>query len=87
MAKTPAERKKATQARSLLMKYGSSCLLQLFDDEPPALEGNFDQVRKERVARAAAQKKFQDDLAAQVVHVKHDHCYTHERSDANDIEE
>ncbi|XP_065903217.1 uncharacterized protein [Dysidea avara] len=87
VAKTPAERKKATEARSLLMKYGSSCFLQLFDDEPPPLESHFDQVKKERVARAAAQKKFQDDLAAQVVHVKHDHCYTHERSDANDIEE
>ena len=71
------------------MKYGSSCFLQLFDDKPPPppLEIHFDQVKRERVARDAAKKKFQDDLAAKVVHVKHDHCYTHARSGANDTEE
>jgi len=35
------------------------------------------------VARAAAPKKFQDNLPAQVVQVKQDHCHMHKRSDVS----
>jgi len=46
---------------SLLMKYGSSGFLQLFDDEPAPLES---QVIREVVARAVAQKKRVQDNRA-----------------------
>jgi len=53
-AVTFTEKKKA---KSLLETYGSSCFLQLLDDEPAPLETHFDEIKKERLARAAAQKK------------------------------
>ena len=76
-AKTPAEKKRATQAKSLLTNF--------LDDEPPPQESHFDEVKKERLARAAAQKKkFQEDLLARLIHVKHDHSYFLTESDASD---
>jgi len=44
------------QARSQLTKYGSG-FLQIFDDEPPPQESHIDEIKKERLERAAAQKK------------------------------
>ena len=50
--------------------------MQILDDEPPPQESHFDEVKKERLARAAAQKKkFQEDLLAKPSYVKHDHGY------------
>ena len=43
--------------KSVLKWYGSSCFLQLLDDEPAPLETHFDEVKKERLARAVAQRR------------------------------
>ena len=76
-ALTFAEKKKATRTKSLLETYGSSCFLQLLDDEPAPLETHFDEIKKERLARAAAQKKrLLTELTARLHHVNHDHTYT-----------
>ena len=76
VAQTASEKKKATQMKSLLQRYGSSCFLQLLDDEPAPLETHFDEVKKERLARAVAQKKrLLTEIAATLHNVNHDHTY------------
>ena len=76
-AQTIAEKRKATQTRSMLKKYGASCFVQLLDDEPPPLENHKEEVKKQRLARAAEQKrKFQKELEAKLNHVQHDHTYS-----------
>ena len=57
MAQTPAQKKKAAQTKSLLERYSSSCYLQLLDDEPAPVDTHLDEIKKERVLRAAEQKK------------------------------
>ena len=37
-AMTDAEKKKANQIRSQISRYGTSCFLQLLDDDPPPAE-------------------------------------------------
>ena len=60
----------------MLELYGSSCFLQLLDDEPASLETHFDEIKKEQLARATAQKKrILTELAARLNHVNHDHTY------------
>jgi len=62
--------------------------LQLFDDDPPPQESHSDEIKKERLERAAAQKKkFQEDLSAQLIHVKLDHCYSVASNDESNSEE
>ena len=39
MAQSPAQKKKAAQTKSSLERYGSSCFLQLLDDEPAPVDG------------------------------------------------
>ena len=84
-ALTFAEKKKATRTKSLLETYGSSCFLQLLDDEPAPLETHFDEIKKERLARAAAQKKrLLTELTARLHHVNHDHTYTCESKEVTE---
>jgi len=65
MAKTPAQKKKAALNKSLLERYSSSCYLQLLDDEPAPSYSHLDEIKKERVIRAAEQKKkLLNELAA-----------------------
>ena len=76
VAQTASEKKKATQMKSLLQRYGSSCFLQLLDDEPAPLETHFDEVKKKRLSRAVAQKKrLLTEIAATLHNVNHDHTY------------
>ena len=76
-AQTIAEKRKATQTRSMLKKYGASCFVQLLDDKTPPLENHEEEVKKQHLARAAAQKrKFQKELKAKLNHVQHDHTYS-----------
>ena len=59
--------------------------MQILDEEPPPQESHIDEVKRERLARAAAQKKkFQEDLLARLIHVKQDHSYFLTENDAND---
>ena len=75
-AETPAQKKKAAQTKSLLERYGSTCFSQLLDDEPAPVDSHIDEIRKERVVRAAEQKKkLLNELAAKLDQVKHDHTY------------
>ena len=75
-AVTTSERKKATRTKLMLERYGSSCFLQLLDDEPAPPETHFDEIKKERLARAAAQKKrLLTEIAARLQYVNHDHTY------------
>jgi len=70
------EKKRATEAKLQLTKYGSSCFMQLLDDEPSPKETHLDQIKTERLARAAAaKKKIQDEFLAQAKYVGHDHSY------------
>ena len=85
VAQTTPEMKKATQTKSLLERYGSSCFLQLLDDEPAPAETYLDEVKKERLARAAAQKKrLLTELAARLNHVNHDHTYACARKEVTE---
>ena len=77
VAKTTAEKKRANQTKLLLERYGSSCYLQLLDDEPAPAENHLEEIKSERIARTAMQRRmFLDELLAKQHHVKHDHTYT-----------
>ena len=77
IAKTVAEKKRANQTKLLWERYGSSCYLQLLDDEPTPAENHLEEIKRERLARAAKQRRmFLDELLAKQHHVKHDHTYT-----------
>ena len=77
VAQTTSGKRKATQTKSMLESYRSSCFLQLLDDEPAPLETHLDEIKKERLARAAAQKKrILTELAVRLNHVNHDHTYS-----------
>ena len=70
-AVSSAVRKKATEAQSMLFRYGTSCFPQLLDDEPAPSENS-----NERIARAAAKRShFQLKLSSLTEAVNHDHNY------------
>ena len=51
--------------------------MQLLDNEPSPKETYLDEIKTERLTRAAAAKKiFQEKLSAQAKHVGQDHSYT-----------
>ena len=71
-----AGKKKAIATQSKLIRYGSSCFIQLFDDEPAPSVNRTQQTREERRARVVSkQLKFKQDLSRLVDNVGHDHCY------------
>ena len=75
-ATTESEKKKANQHKCMIEKYGTSCFLQLLDDEPAPAENRMEELKKERLALAAMKKKkFQDDLSTKLLHLNLDHCY------------
>ena len=75
-ATNDTDRKKAIATQLMLIRYGTSCFLQLFDAEPAPSVNRVEQIREERIARAAAEKlKFKQDLSQLVNNVNHDHSY------------
>ena len=67
VAQASSERRKANQTN------GSSCLLQMLDEEPAPLETHLDEIKQEQLSRAGAQKeKLLHFLAAKLSHVNHD---------------
>ena len=78
-AVSDSSKRKATEENSMLLKYGTSCFLQLFDNEStPASSVNdrLQQNREQRIARAAAKKaKFQFELSFLVAAKDNDHTY------------
>jgi len=76
-AQTSSQKRKATQNKLLIERYGTSCYLQLLDDEPAPPETHLDEIRKKRLSRANAQKKKKllSELGAKLSHVKNDHTY------------
>jgi len=80
-AQTSSQKRKANQNKLLIETYGTSCYLQLLDDEPAPPETHLDEIRKERLSRANAQKKkLLSELGAKLSHVKHDHTYASVRN-------
>ena len=76
LAVNDVERRKAVEAHSMLERYGTSCFLQLLDDEPAPLENRTKQIREEGIAKAAAQKlKFQQEVSKNIKEVNYDHNY------------
>ena len=58
-ATNDTDRKKAIATQTMLIRYGTSCFLQLFDAEPAPSVNRVEQIREKRIARAAAaQLKF-----------------------------
>lgn len=76
-ATTDRERKQALEKKSMLTSYGTSCFVQILDDELAPLENRKEEMRKERIARAEMQKEqLMQHLAALQSSVLHDHDYT-----------
>ena len=57
-ATNDAERKKAIEAQSMLLQYGTSCFLQLLDEELVPTENRMQKLRDEQIARAAAKRQI-----------------------------
>jgi len=80
LAVTQSENKKATQTKAMLAKYGTSCFLQLLDEDvPPAVENRIEVMqseRQERLERAVAKKtKILSELAIAQQSISLDHSY------------
>ena len=75
-ATNDASKKKAVATQSKLLRYGTSCFIQLFDDEPAPSINRTQQMREERRAREESKQiKFKQDLSRLIDNVGHDHCY------------
>ena len=61
----------------MIQRYRTSGYLQLLDEEPAPLETREDKLKKERLSRAAEQKRqFLEELKIRQLHVMLDHNYT-----------
>ena len=49
-AQTTTEKRKATQTRCMLEKYGASCFVQLLDEEPPPPGSHKEEVKEEELS-------------------------------------
>ena len=75
-ASTEREREQALAKVSMMSSYGTSCFLQILDDDPAPLDDRKDEMRKERIARAEMKKKlFMQQFSANQTSVKHDYNY------------
>ena len=75
-ATTDSEKKKATEAQSMLLRYGTFCFLQLLVDGPTPSEDRLQKSRNDHVARAAAKRsQFQLDITRMTEALNHDHDY------------
>ena len=75
-ATTNSEKRKLTVEKCMIEKYGTSCFLQLLDDEPAPTENRLDELKKERLALAATKKNFLEDLSCKLQNLNHDHSYS-----------
>ena len=76
-AATDSEKRKATEEKCMIEKYGTSCFIQLLDDELAPTENRLDELKKQRLALAAIKKKkFLEDLSRQLQNLNHDHNYS-----------
>ena len=80
LATTESEKKKASQTKAMLTRYGTSCFLQLLDeDAPPAVENRIEVMKRERQERldrtAAKKKKYLSELATAQQSIRLDHSY------------
>ena len=77
-ATNDVERKKAIEAQTMLMRYGTSYYLQLLDDAPaPSSQNRTLMARDEQIAKAEAlRSKFQRDLSSLLDQVNCDHAYS-----------
>ena len=57
-ARTEREREQALAKVSMMTSYGTSCFLQILDDDPAPLDDRKDEMRKERIAREEIKKKL-----------------------------
>ena len=57
-ASTKREREKAPAKVSMMTNYGTSCFLQILDDDPAPLDNRKDEIWKERIAQAETKKKL-----------------------------
>ena len=75
-ATTEKARKQALEKKSMISGYGTSCFLQILDEEPAPEISREEQIRKERLAKAEEQKQlFMQQLAAKQAAVQQDHDY------------
>ena len=59
-----------------MTNYGTSCFLQILNDDPVPLDNRKDEMWKKRIARAELKKQlFMQQLSANQSSVKHDHTY------------
>ena len=66
-ATTDSEKRKSTEEKCMIEKYGTSCFLQLLDDEPAPTKNRLDELKKERLALAVTKKKkFLEDLSCKL---------------------
>ena len=57
-AATDSEKKKATEEKCMIEKYGTSCFLQLLDDEPAPMENRLEKLKKQRLTLAATKRRI-----------------------------
>ena len=55
-ASSEREREQALAKVSMMTSYGTSCFLQILDDDPAPMDNRKDEMRKERIARAEMKK-------------------------------
>jgi len=77
------DRKQAFEKKSMLTSYGTSCFIQILDDELAPLNDRKEEIREEKIARAEIQKKkLMQHLAALQSCVVHDHDYACKSDDS-----
>ena len=82
-ATTEKARMQALEKKSVMTSYGTSCFLQILDEEPAPQASRKEEMRKERVARAEEKKRlYLQQLAVQQASVQQDHDYGLIRCDA-----
>ena len=74
-------KKKASQTKAMLARYGTSCFLHLLDEDvPPAIENRIEVMKNERRQRlelaACKKKEFLSELARAQQSIILDHSYT-----------
>ena len=77
-ATSKTQRKKVIESQTMIISYGTSCFLQLLDDEPaPSMDNRIQQTRAQRLAKAEAQRsKLQKDLSTLLEQANSDHNYS-----------
>lgn len=75
-ATTEKARKQALENKSMMISYGTSCYLQILDEEPAPQPSRKEELRKKRLARADEKKQmFLQQLALQQASIQQDHDY------------